>query len=174
LTGVALIAGYALLGSTWLIMKTEGALQDWAYRITRPLMLAVLGFVVVVSIWTPLMDREIALRWFSWPNIALLSPVPLLTALIAWRLHVAVARRAEVLPFVFAMLLFLLSYAGLGISLWPAIIPPDVSIWEAASPPETQVFLLVGVAFLIPLILAYTAYSYYVFRGKVTHEAGYH
>jgi len=174
LCGVALISGYALLGSTWLIMKTEGELQDWAYRLTLPLLAAVLVFVGVVSIWTPLMSSEIAQRWFSWPNIAYLSPVPLATALVTLTLYRAVARRAEVLPFLMAMTLFLLSYAGLGISLWPNVVPPDISIWEAASPPETQVFLLVGVVFLLPLILSYTAYSYYVFRGKASAESGYH
>jgi len=174
LTGLALLAGYALLGSTWLIMKTEGALQDWEYRLTRPLLLAVLAFIVIVSLWTPLMDPAIARRWFSWPNILYLSPVPGITAVLAWLLHRAVARRAEAWPFVLTMALFLLSYLGLAISLWPAIVPPDISIWQAASPPETQVFLLVGVAFLIPLILVYTAYAYWVFRGKVTADVGYH
>ena len=100
--------------------------------------------------------------------------MPVVTALTAFWLYRSLERRREVLPFVLSMGLFLLSFLGLGISLWPNAVPPDISIWEAASPPESQLFLLVGVAALIPLILAYTAFSYYVFRGKVTEETGYH
>ena len=174
LTGVALIAGYGLLGATWLVWKTTGALQDWCYRVAKRFLLAVLGFVAVVSVWTPFLGVGIAERWFSWPNIAYLSPVPVVTALTAFWLYRSLERRREVLPFVLSMGLFLLSFLGLGISLWPNAVPPDISIWEAASPPESQLFLLVGVAALIPLILAYTAFSYYVFRGKVTEETGYH
>ncbi len=173
-TGFALIAGYALLGSTWVILKTEGDLQAWARRITRPLLLTVLLCIVVVSIWTPLLDPAIAARWFSWPNIAWLSPVPVITALTALWLDRSVVRGSESLPFILTLVLFLLSFLGLGISFWPNIIPPDITIWDAASPPETQIFLLVGVVFLIPLILVYTAYAYWVFRGKVTAEIGYH
>jgi cytochrome bd ubiquinol oxidase subunit II len=172
--GVALVAGYALLGATWLIWRSDPPLQQWARRMARRLLLAVIAFVGLVSLWTPLISEAIAARWFSWPNLLYLSPVPLVTAGLAlwlWR----ACEDGEVLPFVLAMGLFLLSYLGLAISLWPKLIPPDVTIWQAASPPETQVFLLVGMAFLIPTILVYTAYSYWVFRGKVTHDSiGYH
>jgi cytochrome d ubiquinol oxidase subunit II len=173
-TGLALICGYALLGSCWLIWRAEGDLQNWAFRITQPLLFAVLGFVLVVSIWTPLLGAGIAERWFAWPNILFLSPVPLITAGVAWLHYRAVEHRREVQPFILSMALFLLSFVGLAISLWPNIIPPGISIWEAASPPESQVFLLIGMMFLIPTILAYTAFSYWVFRGKVTPDAGYH
>jgi cytochrome d ubiquinol oxidase subunit II len=174
MTGAALIAGYALLGATWLIMKTEGPLQDRCYRLARGLLLAVLAFVGIVSLWTPLLDPEIAQRWFSWPNLAYLSPVPVVTALVVLALWRALARRREVLPFVLSLGLFLLSFLGLGISLWPNVIPPDISIWEAAAPPETQIFVLVGVLPLLPVILAYTAFTYFVFRGKVRPGEGYH
>jgi cytochrome d ubiquinol oxidase subunit II len=173
LAGVALVAGYALLGSTWLIWRTHGMLQDWARGVTRRLLLAVLLFVGVVSLWTPFLNEAIAARWFSFPNIFYLSPVPVLTAALAVWLWRASATR-EALPFVLAIGLFTLSYLGLAISLWPMLIPPDISIWQAASPPETQVFLLVGMSFLIPTIIAYTFYSYWVFRGKVTADTGYH
>lgn len=172
--GIALLSGYALLGSTWLIIKTEGELQDWAYRISVRLTMAVVGFIALISIWVPFLDPEIAGRWFSWPNIAFLSPVPLLVALLAYGLYRAEQRRRTYHPFILSIGLFLLSYLGLAISIWPNIIPPDVSIWEAASPPESQLFLLVGMLFLIPVILVYTAWSYWVFRGKVTGETGYH
>jgi cytochrome bd ubiquinol oxidase subunit II len=174
LTGVALVSGYALLGATWLVWKTEGELQEWAYRMATPLLLAVLGFVGAVSVWTPLMNPDIAARWFSWPNLAYLSPVPLVTALATYALYRALARRREVLPFLLTMSLFLLSFLGLGISLWPHAVPPAITIWDAAAPPETQGFLIVGVGALIPVILAYTAFSYYVFRGKVRPGEGYH
>ena len=173
-TGVALMAGYALLGSTWLIMKTEGELQDWAYRLTVRLLIAVVAAIILISVWVPFLDTDIGNRWFSWPNIIFLSPVPILVGAMAVGLLRAVDQRETYLPFILAMGLFLLGYAGLAISIWPNIIPPDISIWEAASPPESQIFLLVGVIFLIPIILGYTAYSYWVFRGKVKQDAGYH
>jgi len=174
LTGAALVAGYALLGSSWLIMKTDGEFQDWAFAVARRMMLLVLGFIALVSIWTALLRAPIADRWFSWPNVTFLSPVPILTAIIAWSLHRAVQRRREILPFLMALALFLLSYGGLAISLWPYVIPPEISIWQASSAPESQWFLLAGAMFVVPVVLLYTAYSYYVFRGKVSeHEEGY-
>ncbi len=173
-TGFGLAAGYALLGSTWLIMKTEAALQDWSYRLARPLLVVVLVFIVVVSIWTPLRDTAIADRWFSWPNMAYLSPVPLLTGLLVFLLHRAIARRRDLAPFLCTLGLFLLSYAGLAISLWPNVVPPDITIWEAASAPGSQLFLLAGTVAVVPVILLYTAFSYYIFRGKIRHDAGYH
>ena len=174
LCGLALISGYALLGCTWLIWKTEGGLQAWAYEWAKPLLLAVLGFVGLVSIWTPLAEPAIAERWFSWPNIAYLAPVPVVTALVAYGLWRAVERGSERLPFLLTMSLFLLSFLGLGISLWPHVVPPAITIWDAAAPPKSQGFLLVGVGIMLPVVLAYTAFSYYVFRGKVRPGEGYH
>ena len=174
LCGLALISGYALLGCTWLIWKTEGALQSWAYGLARPLLFAVLGFVGAVSIWTPLAEPTIAARWFSWPNIAYLAPVPVVTALVAFGLYAAVERGRELLPFLLTMALFLLSFLGLGISLWPHAVPPSITIWDAAAPPASQGFLLIGVGALLPVVLAYTGFSYYVFRGKVRPGEGYH
>jgi cytochrome bd ubiquinol oxidase subunit II len=171
--GVALVFGYALLGATWLVWRTGGGLQAWARRTSRLMLLAVILFVGIVSLWTPLLNETIAARWFTMPNLVLLSPVPLVTAGLALWLWRASATR-EVLPFVLAIGLFTLSYLGLAISLWPMLIPPDISIWQAASPPETQTFLLVGMSFLLPTLIAYTIYCYWVFRGKVTAEGGYH
>jgi cytochrome d ubiquinol oxidase subunit II len=174
MTGVALVSGYALLGATWLIWKTERELQDRCYRLARNFLLVVLAFIVSVSLWTPLLHPEIAGRWFTWPNIAYLTPVPLVTGLVAFALWRALEERREALPFVLSLALFLLSFLGLGISLWPNVVPPDVSIWEAAAPPETQLFILIGTAILLPIILAYTGFTYFVFRGKVRPGAGYH
>jgi cytochrome d ubiquinol oxidase subunit II len=173
-TGAALVFGYALLGACFLIMKTAGALQDRMFRLALPLGGAVLASVAVVSLWTPLLSDEIAARWFSWPNIALLSPVPLLVAGLAFLFYRSVTARRERLPFVSAILLFLAAYAGLGISLYPYVVPRAITIWDAAAPDASLGFLLVGTAVLVPIILAYTAYSYWVFRGKVQPGSGYH
>ncbi len=173
-TGAALLAGYALLGAAWLVMKTDGPLQARLFGLLTPLGATVLAAIGIVSVWTPLLNEAIAERWFSWPNIALLSPVPLLVAATAFALYRAIARRAEVQPFLLSLLLFVLAYAGLGISLFPHAIPPDVTLWEAAAPDASLAFLLVGALVLLPVILAYTGYSYWVFRGKVRPGDHYH
>jgi cytochrome d ubiquinol oxidase subunit II len=172
-TGLALVVGYAVLGVGWLIMKTTGDLQDSLYRLARPLGLALLACVGIVSLWTPLLDETIASRWFSWPNILYLSPVPVLVVLAAWMYDFGLRQRREALPFLSALAVFLLSFAGLGISLYPHIIPPAVTIWDAAAPEESLWFLLIGAVILLPLVLAYTAHAYWVFRGKVD-ATGYH
>jgi len=173
-TGLAVLAGYALLGAGWLVMKTEGELQARIYQLMLPLAAAVLGAIGIVSLWTPLLNEAIAERWFSWPNIVLLSPMPLLVATAAFALYRAIVKRLEVQPFVLSLLLFLLSFVGLAVSLYPNAIPPDISIWEAAAPDASLGFLLVGALVLLPIILAYTAYSYWVFRGKVRATDHYH
>ncbi|WP_449433224.1 cytochrome d ubiquinol oxidase subunit II [Pseudomonas putida] len=172
--GLALIVAYALLGCTWLIMKTEGQLQERMHVLARPLSLVLLLVIGVVSIWTPITHGEIAARWFSMPNLLWFMPVPILVLVSLYGLIRAVARRAHYTPFVLTLVLIFLGYSGLGISLWPNIVPPSISLWDAASPPQSQGFMLVGTLFIIPLILGYTFWSYYVFRGKVTHEDGYH
>lgn len=172
--GLALIAAYALLGCTWLIMKTQGRLQRQMHDIARPLVFVVLGVTGAVSIWTPLAHSAIAERWFSLPNIFWFMPVPLLVLVATVALLRAIARNANYSPFLLTLALVFLGYGGLGISLWPNVIPPSVSIWDAAAPPQSQSFMLVGALLIIPLILIYTAWSYYVFRGKVTEEDGYH
>ncbi|HZH28408.1 MAG TPA: cytochrome d ubiquinol oxidase subunit II [Azospirillaceae bacterium] len=174
LVGLALVFGYALLGATWLIWRSENGLQAWARSVTRLLLYAVLAFIVLVSLLTPTLHPQIVERWFSWPNILLLSPVPIVTAVLAVSLWRSAAGRGEVRPFILAMGLFLLSYIGIAVSLWPYLIPFSVTIQQAASPPETQMFLLVGMVFLIPTILVYTAYCYWVFRGKISAEGFYH
>jgi cytochrome bd ubiquinol oxidase subunit II len=174
LTAISLMFGYALLGATWLIMKTEGVLQDWARTQARWLMGGVLVCIGIVSLWTPFLEPKIWVRWFSWPNIALLSPVPIITiwlALWVWR---SIDRRAEFLPFLGTLALFTMGYLGLAISLWPNIVPHSISLWDAAAAPRSQAFLIVGTLFLLPVIVGYTAWSYWVFRGKVRAEAGYH
>jgi len=173
-TGVALLIGYALLGATWLIMKTEGELQQRMRALGRPITLAVLAAVVVVSLWTPLAHADIAARWFSLPNLLFFAPVPVLVALATWALLKSLHGESHAAPFLLALFLLFLGYTGFGISLWPNIIPPAISIWDAAAPPQSMGFTLVGALVIIPFILAYTAWSYYVFRGKVKPGEGYH
>lgn len=173
-TGCGLVATYALLGSTWLIMKTEGPLQAHAYKITRRLVWVLLGVIAAISIWTPLADARIAERWFSFPNLIWFAPVPLLVLASALLLLRAVTKKEQATPFLYTLALVFLGYSGLGISLWPNIIPPDISIWQAAAPAQSQGFTLVGALLIIPMILVYTIWSYSVFHGKVRHGEGYH
>ena len=168
------MVGYALLGATWLVWRTEGDLQARFRRLAGWFGAATLLAIAVVSLWTPFLNAGFANRWFTWPGIALTSPVPVLVALLALGFYVGLAKQHNLTPFLCALGWFVLSFAGLGISLFPAIVPPSVTIWDAAAPPESQAFLLVGAIVLVPLILAYTGYAYWVFRGKVQHGVGYH
>lgn len=174
LTGGALMLGYGLLGAGWLVLKTDGALQEWARRAGRVCLAGVLIAILAVSIWTPLNDAAIAARWFSWPNIAYLAPVPIITAAIGAATWRALGRRQEIAPFLGGIGLFLMSFIGIAISLWPMIVPYHYTLYEAASSGGTQAFLLIGTLFLLPIILMYTAWSYWVFRGKVRGGVGYH
>ena len=172
LTGIALVVGYALLGATWLIMKTEGKLREEAYRLSWALLLAMLGAIGAVSVATPFLHVQYTLRWFAWPNVILTAPVPIAVAAVAALLLRSLAGKHDYQPFFLSLALFALSYAGLGISMYPYIVPQSITIWQAASPANSQLFMLAGVAVLIPLILGYTGWAYWVFRGKV--RGGYH
>lgn len=174
-TGAGLVIAYALLGVTWLIIKTEGALHDRMVQVASPVAVILLGVIGVVSLWTPLAHPAIAERWFTLPNLFFFSPVPILV-LVTTGLLVKSLRGGNPgsAPFLLALVLLFLGYSGLAISLWPYAIPPDISIWEAAAPPQSMGFALVGALLIIPVILAYTAWSYYVFRGKVKAGEGYH
>jgi cytochrome d ubiquinol oxidase subunit II len=173
-TGLGLVGGYAMLGCGWLIMKTEHELQSWAYRAMLPVAGLVLLAIGAVSLWTPFLDERIAHRWFGWPNLLYFSPVPILVLVVALALARSIAKRHHAAPFLLTLALFFLSYSGLAISLWPEIVPPSVTIWDAAAPDKSLAFTLVGVAVMIPIILLYTGYAYWVFRGKVAAGAGYH
>jgi len=175
LTGFALVAGYGLLGAGWLIWKTEDALQLRAYRLARGFGAATFAAIVAVSLAMPFLSPAFRDRWLTWPAVIFVAPVPVLVALLGRRLRDALDRREEVAPFLCGLGLFLLSYVGLGISLFPMIVPPAVTIWDAATHPSSQRFLLVGTVVLLPMVLAYTAYVYWLFRGKVTAGTpGYH
>jgi cytochrome d ubiquinol oxidase subunit II len=174
LTGAAVVFGYALLGSTWLILKTEGAMQSIAYSLTRPLVAVVIAFMVLVSTSLPFLSSQIMARWFQSGNFLWLSPVPalaMINAVVLWR---AVMRKAEVVPFAAAISFFVLGFVGLIVGLWPNLLPPTLTIWDAAAPRSSQMFVLVGMIVLLPVILGYVWWSYRVFRGKVTAASSYH
>ena len=173
LTGIGVVAGYALLGACWLIWKLQGDVQERAYRLAIRAAIATLVLMAAVSLYNLFLFDQYRARWLDMPNILFASQVPLLTAIIAYFLFRALVKRREVAPFFLALALFLLGMAGLGVTMWPYVIPESVTIWDAAAPAKSQIFMLVGVAITLPLILAYTAWSYWVFRGKVGAE-GYH
>ena len=177
-SGLGVIAGYALLGSTWLIMKTEGELRHQAVGLAWISGIATLTMMGIVSLWTPFLDPVFMQRWLAFPAIFYVAPVPILVLLAAWSLFSGLrAERSPARdrqPFLSAVALFVLSFVGLGISFYPYIVPPKVTIWDAAAPDSSLWFLLVGAAVLIPLILCYTDYAYWVFRGKVREGEGYH
>ncbi|MGE0579389.1 MAG: cytochrome d ubiquinol oxidase subunit II [Reyranella sp.] len=173
LVGVSLVCGYALLGATWLIMKSEGSLQDRCYRLAFGLGIGTILAIAAVSGATPFLSDVYWKRWFAWPQILFTAQVPLLVAIATAAFFWSLGRRHHATPFLVALVIFALSLAGLGISLFPYVVPPRISIWDAAAPAASLQFMLPGVLVLVPIILAYTAWSYWVFRGKTGHE-GYH
>jgi cytochrome d ubiquinol oxidase subunit II len=172
--GLGLASGYTLLGATWLVMKTEGAVAERARKQALAALLLVLGFMAAVSLYTPFAFERIAARWFTMPNILWLWPVPIVTVLTAWMLWRALETGREALPFLSTIALFLLGYLGLVISSYPYLVPPSLTVWEAAAAPASQLFMLAGTAVMLPIILGYTAYAYWVFRGKARPGESYH
>ena len=173
--GLGLMVAYSLLGTTWLVMKSEGALQIHMRHLTRRVLLALVGVIAVVSIWTPLGWQYVSDRWFSLPNFFWFLPVPLLVGVFSlWIWRLSLNPNSHVMPFILTLGLIFLGFSGLGISLWPNLIPPSITLWDAAAPPSSQLFMLVGTLLIIPVILVYTAWSYYVFRGKISGNEGYH
>jgi cytochrome bd ubiquinol oxidase subunit II len=172
--GLGLVAGYALLGATWLIMKTEGNIADRARPTAKVLLVVVLAFMAIVSLWTPLAFDRIAARWFSLPNILFLWWIPAVTALVAFVAWRAIESGREALPFLAAIALFLLGYLGLLISNFPYIVPPSLTIWQTAAAPATHVFMLMGTLVMLPIIFGYTIFVYWIFSGKLREGEGYH
>jgi cytochrome d ubiquinol oxidase subunit II len=172
--GCALIVGYALIGACWIAMKTSAAAEARARRLARVLLGALLFFIVLMSIWTPLEFARVAQRWFSWPNILYLSPVPAITAALAITCWRALPGRHPTLAFYSAVGLFVVAFVGLLISTLPYLVPPVITLWQAAAAPRSQAFMLSGMAIMIPVILGYTVFVYRTFRGKVRPGEGYH
>ncbi|TDX31036.1 cytochrome bd-I ubiquinol oxidase subunit 2 apoprotein [Modicisalibacter xianhensis] len=172
MTGLGMMAGLALLGATWIIMKTEGAVQEWAYRLAPKLLAGVLVVFAIVSLWTPYVDPGVWDRWFS--NIGVIWILPAMALLSAALLFWSVRQRRDRLPFLATLSMFIFTYLGLLVSRWPYVVPPNHTLWDAAASPSSQLFLLIGTLFVIPIILGYTAWAYWVFRGKVRPGEGYH
>ena len=172
-TGISVVCGYALLGATWLIWKTDGRTQAHACRLAGLAFGATLVAIVLVSLSTLGLDANYREKWLGTPAVYVTSQVPLLSAIIAFAFHRSLQKRRETRPFFLALALFLMSYIGLGISMYPYVVPEALTIWDAAAPERSQIFMLIGAGVLVPIILAYTAWAYCVFRGKVGTE-GYH
>jgi len=173
LVGASLICGYALLGATWLIMKSEGTLQARGYRLAFRLGIATILAIAAVSAATPFLSQAYWLRWFAWPQVLFTAQVPLVVTVVTVIFFRSLMRRHHYTPFIATLAIFTLSLAGLGVSLFPYVVPPTITIWDAAAPTASLQFMLPGALVMVPIILAYTGYSYWVFRGKTGHE-GYH
>jgi cytochrome bd ubiquinol oxidase subunit II len=174
LCGLGLVAGYGLLGATWLVMKTEGSVAERARIQAKLLLLAVLACMAVVSVWTPLAFERIAVRWFSLPNIMFFWWVPAATALVSFAAWRWLETGREALPFLASIALFLLGFLGLLISNFPYLVPPSLTIWQTAAAPATQVFMLMGTLLLLPIIFGYMVFVYWIFGGKLREGEGYH
>ena len=170
MTGIGLVCGYGLLGATWCVMKTSGELETWSRRKSKQFLAATIVSMALVSAWVPFLGLEIQWRWFSWPNLLYVAPVPVVTAFACWRIFKTLDEGREVAPFLLSIGLFLLGFLGLAISLFPYIVPPKMTIWQAANAVSALQFALVGYAVVMPLTLAYTGYAYWVFRGKVAED----
>lgn len=168
MTGLAVTAGYTLLGATWIYMKGEGELQAWARKCTKYVFIYMLGFMALVSLWVPFLDNDLDQRWFGGNNIYYLMPIPVLTGLLFIALWKSIGNKdgKDYAPFLLAMGIFFMGYIGLAVSLWPHIVPYDVTLWQAAAAPESLSLMLIGVAIMLPVILGYTGWCYYIFRGK--------
>lgn len=172
--GFGLVVGYAFLGACWLVMKTSGGVEQTARRCARPLCVAFLAFILLVSVWTPLELPRIATRWFSMPNMLYLAPVPILTVVLAVTCWRGISGRHPSVAFYSAVGLFVMSYIGLIISTVPYLVPPVLTVWQAAAAPKSQGFILAGMSVMVPVILGYTVFVYHTFRGKIRPGEGYH
>jgi len=172
LTGIALVCGYALLGASWMVIKSDKKLQRKMVHLAKGLLVLLSMFLIFVSIWTPLHNDQVFERWYSFPNIILLSPLPLITAgmvVLTWK---SLSIGAEWRPFLYSIVIFLCAYAGIAISVYPYLVPHQLTFWEAAAPESTLLFILVGVVIMLPILIGYTLYAYHTFRGK--SDEGYH
>lgn len=175
MTGLAVIIGYGLLGACWLIIKTNDLVQNRARKLSFIFGFGTFGFIAAVSLATPFLDINYYSRWFEFPGLFVTIPMPIIIGLIGVSLFRSIKNpQREYRPFILCLILFALCFAGLGISMFPYIVPPEVTILDAATPFKSQIFVFVGACILIPIILSYTAFAYWVFRGKIDPDEGYH
>lgn len=173
MTGVALVAGYALLGAAWLIMKTEDVTQEWARKCTGYLFWHVALFMGLVSLCMPIMDTRIRELWFDPVNFTFLSVMPVSCMVLFWMVWQDLRNKNEYRPFFLIQGIFLMNYIGIGVSTWPWLVPYRVTFRDAAAAAESQSLLLIGAVIMLPVVLAYTGYCYWIFRGKSSHETSY-
>ncbi|HEY0801746.1 MAG TPA: cytochrome d ubiquinol oxidase subunit II [Steroidobacteraceae bacterium] len=173
LSGAALVLGYALSGATWLVWKTEASTHERARRLAFPLAMGTLVAIAAVSAATPFLQNDYLHRWFAVPGVYFAAQIPLLVAIIAAILFWSLRRRPGKLPFLMVLALFFLTFVGLGISVFPYLVPLQITLWDAAAPVVSLKFMLKGTAIVFPLIIAYTIWAHWVFRGKVAAQ-GYH
>jgi cytochrome bd ubiquinol oxidase subunit II len=176
--GVAVVTGYALLGATWVIWRASGPLQQSMRKYAWGLGVAMLGLFGVVGLWSPFLNPDFYHRWFVYPGIFATAVAPVSVFILAYFFFTHL-RREDVAhhdktPFFCALGWFVVSFGGLGYSIFPQIVPPSVDIWQAASPVPSEQFLLVGVLVMIPIIVCYNIFAYYIFRGKIESGAHYH
>jgi cytochrome bd ubiquinol oxidase subunit II len=172
LCGIATVAGYALLGSAWLIYKTDGTTQTFGREVSRAAWLLTMSSFTVACIWTPLSVAEVARRWFTLPGslffIAL--AVALVAASVGFQRSIWNSRN-DARPLQLAVVMTLLAFAGFGGTIWPYIVPYRISIVEGAGDLASIKFALVGIVVVLPVVLTYQFYAYRVFRGEA-HDTG--
>jgi cytochrome d ubiquinol oxidase subunit II len=172
LVGIGLAGGYALLGATWLVIKTEGELHARALAWSKAAVVFAAAGVAVISLTTPFANAGVMTKWFEWPRIVWLAPLPVATAAALAGIWLSVARlqsgrsRREWVPFVLAVWVFVFAFAGLAYSLYPYLVLDRMTIWQAAAAPESLWFVFVGTCIVLPVIVGYTVFSYRVFWGK--------
>ena len=173
MVGLAMVFGYALLGACWLIMKTEDITQAWARKVGLYAFVYMIIFLGLVSLWVPFLNEHLYERWFSLPNFYYLLPLPILCGVVGFALFRALIKEYEYQPFILTQVMFVLAYLGLVAGLYPYIVPYSITFREAAAAATSQSLLLIGAVIILPVILFYTGYCYYVFRGKSSHEHTY-
>lgn len=171
-TGLGVVSGYVLLGATWMIMKADGDLQIWARRTAKYIAVFVLIFMGLISLWVPFLENDLHERWFGSLFVWLL-PIPAITGALFFMLFYSLFEKKEYLPFISAILIFVMGFLGLAISLWPYVVPYQITLWDGAAANTSLSIMLIGVVIMLPVILGYTAYCYYIFRGKASHEHSY-
>ncbi len=172
--GLVTISAYTLLGACWLLIKLPQTYQSSYYATAKRSALALVVMIAILSIWLPLSNADIAARWFAFPQALLFLLIPAACAYLVYLLFKDLIEHKPLQAYLASLGLLLLASLGFGVSTYPYIVPHSLTYTEAAAPDSSLKFLLTGTLFLLPLIIAYTAYSYWVFRGRLNEGEGYH
>jgi cytochrome bd ubiquinol oxidase subunit II len=173
LVALTLIQGYVLIGSTYLILKTEGELQITHYKTAKIATITTFIGAVLITIVTPTFYEALRTRLFAAPMVYVFAAIPVLGTLLVYLLIRSIDLKEERTPFIWTILLFFLSFIGLGLIIFPYVIPTQITIYQAAASPSALVFMLTFIGVLIPIMIFYNIYNYVVFRGKVVTSADY-